>query len=145
MNSNLLSDFRIQCLQLFDTARPSPMNFLFVSFLRKGKQEMKWSLQYKIVCSSVEIAVGTSINTDMIKEHYNLHIVILSLLMKVNIRMTFPSTIRLHKNVKLLRQGKFSKVRCVIILCGSWWLGRVGGSLWGYSVKSFMSAVMSKT
>lgn len=40
--------------------------------------------------SSVEIAVGTSINIDMIKEHYNSHIVILSLLMKVNIRMTFP-------------------------------------------------------
>lgn len=51
----------------------------------------------RLSCSSVEIAVGTSINID-IKEHYNLHIVILSLLMKVNIRMTFPSTIRLHKN-----------------------------------------------
>lgn len=54
------------------------MYFLFASVLRKGKQEMKWSLQLQDCPVRVEIAVGTSINTDMIKEHYNLHFVILS-------------------------------------------------------------------
>lgn len=42
----------------------------------------------RLSCSHVQIAAGTSINVDMIKEHYNLHVVILSLLVKVNVRMT---------------------------------------------------------
>ena len=50
----------------------------------------------RLSSSSVQIAVGASINVDMMKEHCNLHIV-MPLLVKVNVS-DFPSIIRLHKN-----------------------------------------------
>ena len=59
----------------------------------------------RLSCSSVEIAVGTSNNIDIIKEHYNLHTVILSLLMKVNVSM----------KMKLFREGQFSAVCCTTL------------------------------
>lgn len=115
--------FRIPSVVLWHCLPPQYI-FYLLAFLRKGKQDEVEFAATRLSWWSAHIAVGTSVNTDTIKTNYNLYIIMLSLFMKVNnIRVTFPSTVRLHKNETInLERDNFSKACCNTLF---WWGGVV--------------------